>query len=44
MQETTGSIKAEWTSYTQSAETHYLEDTASVQIGKEDMEGVLHKW
>ncbi|XP_057781687.1 kinesin-like protein KIN-5D [Salvia miltiorrhiza] len=43
MQETTGSIKAEWTSYTQSAESHYLEDTASVQIGKEDMEDVLHK-
>ncbi|KAG6415077.1 hypothetical protein SASPL_122479 [Salvia splendens] len=43
MQETTGSIKAEWTSYTQSAESHFLEDTASVQIGKGDMEDVLHK-
>ncbi|KAL1558091.1 Kinesin-like protein KIN-5D [Salvia divinorum] len=43
MQETTGSIKAEWTSYTQSAESHYLEDTASVQIGKEEMEDALHK-
>ncbi|XP_041991078.1 kinesin-like protein KIN-5D [Salvia splendens] len=43
MQETTGSIKAEWTSYTQSAESHYLEDTASVQIGKGDMEEVLRK-
>ncbi|XP_047969610.1 kinesin-like protein KIN-5D [Salvia hispanica] len=43
MQETTSSIKAEWTSYTQSAESHYLEDTASVQIGKGDMEEVLHK-
>lgn len=43
MQETTGSIKTEWTSYTRSAESNYLEDTTSVQIGKEDMEGVLHK-
>ncbi|KAK6144516.1 hypothetical protein DH2020_021336 [Rehmannia glutinosa] len=43
MQETTCSIKAEWTSYTQSAESHYVEDTSSVEIGKEDMEVVLHK-
>ncbi|KAH6765604.1 P-loop containing nucleoside triphosphate hydrolases superfamily protein [Perilla frutescens var. hirtella] len=43
MQETTGSIKIEWSNYTQSAESNYLEDTASVQVGKEDMEGVLHK-
>lgn len=44
MQENTCSIKAEWTSYTQSAESHYLEDTTSVESGKEDMEDVLHKW
>ncbi|KAK6144553.1 hypothetical protein DH2020_021373 [Rehmannia glutinosa] len=43
MQETTCSIKAEWTSYTQSAESHYVEDTSSVETGKEDMEVVLHK-
>ncbi|KAL8516151.1 hypothetical protein ACS0TY_014716 [Phlomoides rotata] len=43
MQETTGSIKAEWTSYTQSAESNYHENTASVESGKEDIEDVLHK-
>ncbi|XP_012838663.1 PREDICTED: 125 kDa kinesin-related protein [Erythranthe guttata] len=43
MQQNTCSIKTEWTSYTQSTESRYLEDTASVEIGKEDMEGVLHK-
>lgn len=44
MQESTGSIKAEWTSYTRSAESHYRENTASVESGKEDIEDVLHKW
>ncbi|GFP80330.1 125 kDa kinesin-related protein [Phtheirospermum japonicum] len=43
MQENTCSIKADWISYTKSAESHYLEDTASVESGKEDMEGILHK-
>ncbi|KAG8371393.1 hypothetical protein BUALT_Bualt13G0083100 [Buddleja alternifolia] len=42
MQDTTCSIKTEWTSYTQNAESHYLEDTASVESGKRDMEVVLH--
>lgn len=44
MQETSGSIKEEWTSYTRSAESHYRENTASVESGKEDIQDVLHKW
>ncbi|KAK4441131.1 Kinesin-like protein KIN-5D [Sesamum alatum] len=43
MQDTTCSIKAEWTSYTQNAESHYLEDTAAVENGKSDMEDILSK-
>ncbi|KAL0460266.1 UNVERIFIED_CONTAM: Kinesin-like protein KIN-5D [Sesamum latifolium] len=41
MQDTTSSIKAEWTNYKKRAESHYLEDTAKVENGKEDMEDVL---
>ncbi|KAL0460644.1 UNVERIFIED_CONTAM: Kinesin-like protein KIN-5D [Sesamum latifolium] len=43
MQDTTCSVKAEWTSYTQNAESCYLEDTASVENGKSDMEDILSK-
>ncbi|XP_073064697.1 kinesin-like protein KIN-5D [Primulina eburnea] len=43
MQDTTCFIKAEWTSYMESAESHYLENTASVESGKNDMEDVLYK-
>ncbi|KAL2239500.1 UNVERIFIED_CONTAM: Kinesin-like protein KIN-5D [Sesamum indicum] len=43
MQDTTSSIKAEWTNYTKRAESHYLEDTSKVENGKEDMEDVLRK-
>ncbi|KAL6499826.1 Kinesin-like protein KIN-5D [Orobanche gracilis] len=43
MQENTSSIKSEWISYTKCAESHYLEDTYSVERGKEDMEVILHK-
>ncbi|KAL6532629.1 Kinesin-like protein KIN-5D [Orobanche hederae] len=43
MQENTSSVKSEWISYTRCAESHYLEDTYSVEKGKEDMEVVLHK-
>ncbi|KAK4492021.1 hypothetical protein RD792_002810 [Penstemon davidsonii] len=43
MQDNTCSTKAKWASYTESSESHYLEDTASVEHGKKDMENVLHK-
>ncbi|KAL3850731.1 hypothetical protein ACJIZ3_012613 [Penstemon smallii] len=43
MQDNTSSTKAKWASYTESSESHYLEDTASVEHGKKDMENVLHK-
>ncbi|XP_051131910.1 kinesin-like protein KIN-5D [Andrographis paniculata] len=43
MQETTCSIKSEWTTYTRSAESRYLEDTDSVDSGKQDMEKILSK-
>ncbi|KAL2508497.1 P-loop containing nucleoside triphosphate hydrolase superfamily protein [Forsythia ovata] len=41
MQDTACSIKAEWTSYMDKSESHYLENTASVESGKKDMEEVL---
>ncbi|CAI9759181.1 unnamed protein product [Fraxinus pennsylvanica] len=41
MQETACSIEAEWTNYMEKAESHYLENTASVETGKRDMEEVL---
>ncbi|KAK6142057.1 hypothetical protein DH2020_013886 [Rehmannia glutinosa] len=43
MQDSTSSIKEEWTSYAQRAESRYLEDTASVESGKENMENVIRK-
>ncbi|KAL0292088.1 UNVERIFIED_CONTAM: Kinesin-like protein KIN-5D [Sesamum calycinum] len=43
IQDTTSSIKAEWTNYTKRAESDYLEDTAKVENGKEEMEDVLRK-
>lgn len=44
MQNTACSIKAEWTNYMEKAESHYLENTASVERGKKDMEEVLQNW
>ncbi|KAL8496794.1 hypothetical protein ACS0TY_020464 [Phlomoides rotata] len=43
MQNTTSSIKEEWKTYSERAESHYLEDTASVESGKENMVDVLNK-
>ncbi|CAA0823153.1 P-loop containing nucleoside triphosphate hydrolases superfamily protein [Striga hermonthica] len=43
MQENTCSIKSEWISYTKSTESHYLEDTASVESSKQGMEDILYK-
>ncbi|KAG5602908.1 hypothetical protein H5410_034278 [Solanum commersonii] len=44
MQDSTTSVKDEWTNYMEKAECHYLEDTASVEKGKKEMEGVLQNW
>ncbi|CAA2933622.1 kinesin KIN-5D [Olea europaea subsp. europaea] len=41
MQDTTCSIKGEWTTYMEKAESHYLEDTASLASEKEDMKRIL---
>ncbi|KAK4375149.1 hypothetical protein RND71_005826 [Anisodus tanguticus] len=41
MQDSTTSVKAEWTNYMEKAECHYLEDTASMENGKKEMEEVL---
>uniref|UniRef100_A0A5B7A4Y4 Kinesin motor domain-containing protein n=1 Tax=Davidia involucrata TaxID=16924 RepID=A0A5B7A4Y4_DAVIN len=43
MQDSTSSVRAEWTVYMEKAETHYLEDTAAVESGKKDLEEVLQK-
>lgn len=44
MQNTTCSVKAEWTSYSESAESHYLKNTELVESGKKEMKDVIHKW
>lgn len=43
MQNSTASVKVEWSSYIGKAETHYSEDTAAVESGKKDIEEVLQK-
>ncbi|CAK9170199.1 unnamed protein product [Ilex paraguariensis] len=42
MQDSTISVRAEWTGYMEKAETHYLEDTAAVESGKKNLGEVLH--
>ncbi|XP_010253418.1 PREDICTED: kinesin-like protein KIN-5D isoform X2 [Nelumbo nucifera] len=43
MQDFTSSVKEEWATYMEKTETHYLEDTAAVQSGKNDLEeGLQH--
>lgn len=44
MQDSTTSVKDEWSNYMERAECHYLEDTASVEKGKKEMEEVLQNW
>lgn len=41
MRESNSSIKAEWNIYVEKAESHYLEDTAAVELGKKDLSDVL---
>ncbi|XP_049367007.1 kinesin-like protein KIN-5D [Solanum verrucosum] len=41
MQDSTSSVKVKWTAYMDKAESHYLEDTAAVENGKNEMEEVL---
>lgn len=41
MQESTSSVKTEWTVYMDKTETHYLEDTAAVENQKKDLGEVL---
>ncbi|KAK9280536.1 hypothetical protein L1049_014228 [Liquidambar formosana] len=41
MQDSTSSVKAEWTVHMEKTETRYLEDTAAVETGKKDLEEVL---
>lgn len=44
MQESTSSVKTEWTVYMDKTETHYLEDTAAVENQKKDLGEVLQDW
>lgn len=44
MQKTTSSIKEEWASCSERAASHYLENTALVESGKEEMRDVILKW
>ncbi|KAJ8768800.1 hypothetical protein K2173_023704 [Erythroxylum novogranatense] len=42
MQNSTSSIKSEWTLHMQKTESNYLQDTSGVESGKKDMEEVVH--
>ncbi|CAI0545219.1 unnamed protein product [Linum tenue] len=42
MQDSTSTIKAEWTVHMDKTESNYREDTSAVENGKEDLESVLH--
>ncbi|GKV08217.1 hypothetical protein SLEP1_g19882 [Rubroshorea leprosula] len=42
MQESTSTVKAEWTVHVEKIESHYLEDTSAVESGKKELEEVLH--
>ncbi|EEF29570.1 kinesin-like protein KIN-5D [Ricinus communis] len=42
MQDSSSSIKAEWTVHMEKTEINYLEDTNAVEYRKKDMEDVLH--
>lgn len=41
MQDSTSSVKAEWTVHMEKTESHYVEDTSAVECGKKDLEDVL---
>ncbi|KAH9701008.1 kinesin-like protein KIN-5D [Citrus sinensis] len=41
MQDSTFSVKAEWSAHMNKTESHYLEDTSAVENGKKDLEVVL---
>ena len=43
MQDPTSFVKVEWSRYIDKAETHYCENTASVESGKKDIDEVLQK-
>lgn len=44
MQDSTSSIKAEWTGHMEKTETNYLDDTNAVDNRKKELEDVLHNW
>lgn len=44
MQDSTFSVKAEWSAHMNKTESHYLEDTSAVENGKKDLEVVLQNW
>ncbi|KAM7278422.1 hypothetical protein ACFE04_005556 [Oxalis oulophora] len=41
MQNSTSTVKAEWTVHKEKTESHYIEDTSGVEIGKKDLEVVI---
>ncbi|KAK9756698.1 hypothetical protein RND81_01G115500 [Saponaria officinalis] len=42
MQQDTAAVKADWTVYVEKSESQYIEDTSSVESGKQGLEKVLH--
>lgn len=44
MQESTSSVKAEWTVHMETTESNYVEDTSAVEGRKKDMKAVLQNW
>ena len=44
MQDSTYSIKAEWSVHMEKTESNHFEDTSAVESGRKSLEEVLHNW
>ena len=44
MQDSTYSIKAEWSVHMEKTESNHFEDTSAVESGRKALEEVLHNW
>jgi len=44
MQDSTSSIKVEWSVHMEKTESNHFEDTSAVESGRKALEEVLHNW
>lgn len=44
MKDSSFCIRNEWKNYNEKAESNYLQDTNAVEIGKKDLDEILHNW